>query len=58
MELETIIAKEEINMVLYVYKESFNMNEKSILKRLRTKEFWDIFETKKLWRDHKKLTCK
>jgi len=44
MKLETIIAKEEINMALYVYKQTFNMNEKNYLKRIRSKKFWEKFE--------------
>ena len=58
MKLETIIAKEEINMALYVYKQTFNMNEKNYLKRIRSKKFWESFESKNLWRRHRKLTAK
>jgi len=45
-------------MALYAYKQSFNMNEKNYLKRIRSKKFWESFESKNLWRRHRKLTAK
>ena len=33
-------------MALYVYKKSFNMNEKKYLKRLRQPKFWLNFQNR------------
>ncbi len=35
-----LLAKEEINIALYIYKNTFNLYEPNFLKKLKTDSFW------------------
>jgi len=49
---KVIIAKEEINLALYIYKKTFNKNQKKFFKSLRSPKFWLNFENRGYWKNY------
>jgi hypothetical protein len=45
-----MLAKEEINIALYVYKSTNMLEENKYLKNLRNKKFWTVFRSMNLIR--------
>jgi hypothetical protein len=43
-----LLAKEEINLILYIYKKTFSLADPNYLKMLRKEKFWKGFRNKKL----------
>ena len=45
-----ILAKEELNLNLYVRKQTNNLRDNDYLKRLKKEAFWEGFRKEELWR--------
>jgi hypothetical protein len=52
-----LLAKEEINLVLYIYKKTFNLADPNYLKMLRKENFWKGFRNEKLCRRANEFTA-
>jgi hypothetical protein len=52
-----LLAKEELNMALYIYKRTFILTEPNYLKKLRFEKFWKGFRHRKLWRRCNEFTA-
>ncbi len=50
MRSHQLLAKEEINLMLYIYKKTFMLSEPNFLFKMKTSKFWEKFKQKEIWR--------